>query len=227
MSTKKIFAFVLFVTIVSSGVYFGNQSRERKMAKKEQQRQEAAYAQATQEAQAAEQYASGVKYCAYLFNQLYAKYLPSGTISFKEPCAQEHDLWQYVKETKDAGALILKGDYSEANPLYLIIIKKGSHLGINGKSAVKQIDASDEYDRYLVLGGDFSLDYEAGFEPTPESTRAYIYVDVPNARYNSAGCMAYRALGGSSGLGGVNPSNPNDDPECNYPTHREKKYINP
>ncbi len=45
----------------------------------------------------------------------------------------------------------------------------------------------------------------------------YLEIQVPNERYRSPTCIAYRALGGAG-----SPSNPNWDPQCESPTHTER-----
>lgn len=180
-----------------------------------------------EEAQYAQEVADHSPYCYELFNALYAPYLDGGTVSFNIPCYREDDLWDFSGYSNDGSYAYYRfnGSYSEAFHLFLVTIDQGSHLMLMSDNPVKQIDSKDGEDRYLVFGNSFTFEYEAGFEPTPEPEESYIWVDVPNERYNSAGCIAYRMLGGSSGLGGENPNNPNYDPECAYPTHQEKKYI--
>lgn len=202
---KKAFGFgiLVFALIVVCMIDQARINQDMKEAKEKQE-----------EAQAAEQLRMGIENCYTLFRDLYSNYLP-GDVQFYWPCYDEPDLWGTTRYLPEGGVAIedFLGIYSEGNLMKAYI---EGYYTITG-SAIPIGDGV-----YLVVG-DLDIKYKPGFMPSPtdEQSDACHTIEVPNARYNSPGCIAYRALGGSSGLGGENPSNPNYDPECAYPTRQQ------
>jgi len=213
------------INAISSKIEQVEKQRKIEMTQTQAAVQTAQAVQKAEEERERQEFQKGIERCFSFFSDLYPS--KAYVINFRNPCSEPNDLWRvhyYLGGTFSVERFL--GESEDFADLYLVTIND-PRWSINAKKEldIKQLNSQN----YLVFGSEADFDIVCRNCPTPTPAPKprckQIDIDVPSARYNSPGCMAYRFLGGSSGLGGENFANPNYDSGCAYSTHHEVQTI--